>query len=71
MSALPHEPVHVPTMDEIRGMLPLGDRTAYDHDVATATPQTIASVADRWWAFALLYRRPGFPDAAEGARVLG
>jgi len=71
MSALPHEPVHVPTMDEIRGMLPTGDQAEYDQDVATATPRTIASVADRWWAFALLYRRPGFADTAAAARALG
>jgi hypothetical protein len=68
MSALPHESVHVPTMDEIAEMLPEGDRADYEHERATATPQTIAFVADKWWTLAELYRRPGFAAAAESAR---
>jgi hypothetical protein len=68
MSALPHESVYVPTMDEIREMLPSGDVNDFDREMAEATPQTIGHVADKWWAFALLYRRPGFAETAQGAR---
>ena len=72
MSALQHESVHVPTMDEIREMLPPGDREDYDRERAEATPRTIAEVADKWWGFALLYRRPGFAELAEEtARTFG
>jgi hypothetical protein len=67
MSALPHEPPHVPTMDQIRDMLPPGDQADYDRERSQATPQTIAAVADKWWSFALLYRRPGFGDVAQSA----
>ncbi len=68
MSALPHEAPHVPTMDEIAELLPEGDRVVYDRERATATPQTIGLIADKWWVFAELYRRPGFAQAAESAR---
>ena len=67
MSALPYEPAHVPTMDEIRAMLPVGDVADFDREMAEATPATIGHVADKWWGFALLYRRPGFAEVAEGA----
>jgi hypothetical protein len=69
MSALPHEPQHhVPTMDEIADMLPEGDRADYDRERATATPENIAFIAEKWWVYAELYRRPGFAAAAESAR---
>ncbi len=66
MSALPHETPHVPTMDEIRDMLPAGDVADFTREMAEATPATIGHVADKWWGFALLYRRPGFTGIAEG-----
>jgi hypothetical protein len=49
-------------------MLPSGDVNDFDREMAEATPQTIGHVADKWWAFALLYRRPGFAETAQSAR---
>lgn len=65
MSALQHETPRVPTMDEIRAMLPAGDREDFDQECTDATPNTIQYVADKWWAFAMLFSRPGFTTGVQ------